>query len=89
MILHSKVRIEIMTRFQSPLGTENKSSYHHSSDTLVLSAFTECPKVYNHVCSTTFFYVTLKCGKIGFLANGLRHVGIKVSGTDLCANINH
>jgi hypothetical protein len=26
-------------------------------------------------------------GKIGFWPDGLRHVGIKVSGTDLCANI--
>jgi len=28
------------------------------------------------------------CGKIGFLPDELRHVGINVSGADLCANIN-
>ncbi len=28
------------------------------------------------------------CGKNGVLPNGLQHFGIKVSGTDLCANIN-
>ncbi len=28
------------------------------------------------------------CGKIGFSPNDLWHVGMKVSGTDLCANIN-
>ncbi len=28
------------------------------------------------------------CGKIWLLPNGLTHVGKKVSGTDLCSNIN-
>jgi hypothetical protein len=29
------------------------------------------------------------CGKIRFLPNGLQHIGIRVSGTNLCANLNH
>jgi hypothetical protein len=28
-------------------------------------------------------------GKIGLLPDGLWHIGIKVSSTDLCTNINH
>ena len=28
-------------------------------------------------------------GKIGFLPNGLWHIGIKICGTNLCADINH
>jgi hypothetical protein len=29
------------------------------------------------------------CGRIGFLPNGQRHIGMKVIGTNLCANVNH
>ena len=36
-----------------------------------------------------FIYISVNHGKIGFLPNGLLQIAIKVSGTDLCASINH
>jgi hypothetical protein len=49
LFLSLRIGLQITTRFHSLLATENKSSYYHSSDMLILSSCTECPKVYNHV----------------------------------------
>ncbi len=38
-------------------------------------------------CLAPLVYIN-RCGKIGFLPDGLCHTGIKVSGTNLCVNIN-